>query len=64
MNREVELDATVLLHSHDPLLPPAKSGGDRSVKIKSLEAAKIVNIQWLVLGCIETDFCNQIKSTR
>ena len=58
MDREVELDATVLLHSHDPLLPPAKSGGDRSVKIKSLEAAKIMKTKWLVLGCIEADFCN------
>ena len=33
-------------------------GGDyRSVKIKSLEAAKIMKIKWLVLGCIEADFC-------
>ena len=33
---------------------------DRSVKIKSLEAAKIMKIKqikWLVLGCIEADFC-------
>ena len=59
MDREVELDATVLLHSHDPLLPPAKSGGDRSVKIKSLEAPKIANIQWLVLGCIKPIFATK-----
>ena len=32
-------------------------GDDRSVKIKSLEAAKIMKIKWLVLGCIEADFC-------
>ena len=31
-------------------------GDDRSVKIKSLEAAKIMKIRWLVLGCIEADF--------
>ena len=33
------------------------NGDDRSVKIKSLEAAKIMKIKWLVLGCIEADFC-------
>ena len=32
-------------------------GDDRSVKIKSLEAAKIMKIKWLVLGCIEAGFC-------
>ena len=32
-------------------------GDDRSMKIKSLEAAKIMKINWLVLGCIEADFC-------
>ena len=32
-------------------------GDDRSVKIKSLEAAKIMKIERLVLGCIEADFC-------
>ena len=32
---------------------------DRSVKIKSLEAAKIMKIKWLVLGCIEAYFCNK-----
>ena len=32
-------------------------GDDRSVKIKSLEAAKIMKIKWLVLGCIDADFC-------
>ena len=32
-------------------------GDDRSVKIKSLEAAKNMKIKWLVLGCIEADFC-------
>ena len=30
---------------------------DRSLKIKSLEAAKIMKTKWLVLGCIEADFC-------
>ena len=35
----------------------AKYGDDRSVKIISLEAAKIMKIKWLVLGCIETDLC-------
>ena len=35
-------------------------GDDRSVKIKSLEAAKIMKIKWLVLGCIEAIFCNSI----
>ena len=38
-----------LLHS------AAASGDDRSVKIRSLEAAKIMKIKWLVLGCIEGD---------
>ena len=33
-------------------------GDGRSVKIASLEAAKIMKIKWLVLGCIEADFCN------
>ena len=33
---------------------------DRSVKIKSLEAAKIMKIKWLVLGCIEADFGKSI----
>ena len=52
---------------HYPLLPKALSpvslplavppGDDRSVKIKSLEAAKIMKIKWLVLGCIEAKFC-------
>ena len=32
-------------------------GDDRSVKFKSLEAAKIMKIEWLVLGCIEAKFC-------
>ena len=32
-------------------------GDDRSVKIKSLEAANIMKIKWLVLGCIEAKFC-------
>ena len=36
------------------------NGDDRSVKIKSLEAAKIMRIKWLVLGCIEADFCKKI----
>ena len=31
-------------------------GDDRSVKIRSLEAAKIMKIRWLVLGCIEAKF--------
>ena len=35
-------------------------GGARSVKIRSLEAAKTMKNKWLVLGCIEADFCNQI----
>ena len=35
----------------------AFTGDDRSVKIKSLEAAKIMKTKWLVLGCIEADFC-------
>ena len=30
------------------------------MKIKSLEAAKIIKIKWLVLGCIEADFCKKI----
>ena len=44
-------------------------GDDRSVKIKSLEAAKNMKIKWLVLGldwtgyriilgCMEANFCN------
>ena len=33
------------------------AGDDRSVKIKSLGAAKIMKTKWLVLGCIEADFC-------
>ena len=33
------------------------AGDDRSVKIKSLEAAKIMKIKWLeILDCIEADF--------
>ena len=32
-------------------------GDDRSVKIKSQEAAKIMKMKWLVLFCIEADFC-------
>ena len=34
-----------------------QNGDDRSVKIESLEAAKIMKIKWLVLGCIEAKFC-------
>jgi len=36
------------------------AGDDRSVKIKSLEAAaaKIMKIKWLFLGCIEAKFYN------
>ena len=34
-------------------------GDDRSVKIKSLEAAKIMKINWLVLGCVEADFATK-----
>ena len=30
---------------------------ERSVKIESLEAAKVMKIKWLVLGCIEANFC-------
>ena len=37
--------------------PAVPEGDDRSVKIKPLEAAKIMKIKWLVLGCIEADFC-------
>ena len=37
-----------------------QNGDDRSVKIESLEAAKIMKIKWLVLGCIETTLRNQI----
>ena len=37
-----------------------RRGDDRSVKIRSLEAAKIMKIKWLVLGCIEANLCNQI----
>ena len=37
--------------------PRGARGDDRSVKIRSLEAAKVVKIKWLVLGCIEADFC-------
>ena len=37
----------------------AAVGDDRSVKIKSLEAAKIMKIEWLVLGCIEADFLQE-----
>ena len=33
------------------------AGDDRSVKIKSLEAAKIMKMNWLILGCIEADSC-------
>ena len=36
------------------------NGDDRSVKIESLEAAKIMKIKWLVLGCIEANFCKYI----
>ena len=39
-------------------------GDDRSVKMKSLEAAKIMKIKRLVLGCIEANFCKQIANTR
>ena len=39
-------------------------GDDRSGKIKTLEAAKIVKDKWLVLGCIEADFCRQIVNIR
>ena len=35
-----------------------QNGDDRSVKIESLEAAKIMKIKWLVLGRIEADFSN------
>ena len=35
-----------------------RRGDDRSMKIKSLEAAKIMKIKRLVLGCIEADFCS------
>ena len=37
-------------------------GDDRSVKTKSLEAAKIMKIKWLVLGCIEAReyFCSDV----
>ena len=36
----------------------ATAGGDRSVKIKSLKAAKLMKIKCLVLGCVEADVCN------
>ena len=36
----------------------ALQGDDPSVKIESLEAAKIMKIEWLVLDCIEANFCN------
>ena len=39
-------------------------GDDRSVKIKSLEAAKIMKIKSLVLGCIEANFCGKKKSKK
>jgi len=32
-------------------------GDDPAVKIESLEAAKFMKIKWLVLGCIEANFC-------
>ena len=35
-------------------------GDDRSVKIESLETAKIIEIKWLVLGCIEANFFYKI----
>ena len=34
---------------------------DCSVKIKSLEAPKIMKIEWLDLGCIEADFFKVTK---
>ena len=42
---------------HNTRLSPADLRDDRSVKIKSLEALKIIKIKWLVLGCIEAEFC-------
>ena len=39
------------------MLGSVREGDDRSVKINSLEADKIMKIKWLVLGCIEADFC-------
>jgi len=48
----------------------ATTGDDRSVKIKTLEAAKLTEIKWLVLGYIDADFlyrcrfCNYIVYTR
>ena len=36
-------------------------GDDRSLKIKSLEAAKIMKFKSLVLGCIEANFCGKKK---
>ena len=36
-------------------------GDDPLVKIKSLQASKIMKIKWLVLGCIDAD-CLQINT--
>ena len=33
---------------------------DEPVRMKSLEAAKIMKIEWLVLGCIEAEICKKI----
>lgn len=38
----------------------SRMGDDRSVKIKSLEVAKIMKIKWLVICCIEANFCKKI----
>ena len=38
-----------------------RTGDDRSVKIKSLEASKLMKIKWLVLCCIEADFCRRSR---
>ena len=37
-------------------------GDEPSVKIESLEAAKIMKIKWLVLGCIEADFARKYST--
>jgi hypothetical protein len=42
----------------------ATTGDDRSVKIKTLEAAKLTEIKWLVLGYIDADFLYRCRYLR
>merc|ERR1711990_403780 len=56
--RKTSLENSTRSERHARLVRSLR-GDDRSVKIKSLMAAKIMKIKWLVLGCIEANFVSK-----